>query len=105
MLRKIELLFNFLWFIISKDNHSLFCKFNNHDITIILVYVDDIIVMENNLDEIRDVKRKLKENFNIKDLGVLKFFIDTEIVYSPKDIFISQRKYILDLSKEIGKLG
>jgi hypothetical protein len=47
----------------------------------------------------------LKENFDIKDLGFLKYFLGIKIVRSPKDLFISQRKYILDLLKETEKLG
>jgi Reverse transcriptase (RNA-dependent DNA polymerase) len=47
----------------------------------------------------------LKENFNIKDLGFLKYFLGIEIARSPKGLFISQRKYIFDLLKETGKLG
>jgi phage terminase small subunit len=47
----------------------------------------------------------LKENFDIKDLGFLKYFLGIEIVRSPKRFFISQRKYILDLLKETRKLG
>jgi hypothetical protein len=57
------------------------------------------------LEEIRNIKRKLKERFDIKILGILKYFLGTEVVYSLKAIFISQRKYILDLLKEIDKLG
>jgi hypothetical protein len=56
------LLFNFFYgFIISKVDHSLCCKFDNHVITIILIYVDDIIITKNNLEE-----RKLNERFDIK---------------------------------------
>jgi hypothetical protein len=45
-----------------------------------------------------------KENFDIKDLGLLKYFLDIEIAHSPKRLFISQRKYVLDLLKEMRKL-
>ncbi|XP_057747343.1 secreted RxLR effector protein 161-like [Arachis stenosperma] len=41
----------------------------------------------------------------MKDLGKLKYFLGIEVAYSRQGIFISQRKYILDLLKEIGKLG
>jgi Reverse transcriptase (RNA-dependent DNA polymerase) len=67
--------------------------------------VDDIIITGNNLDEIRRVKTKLREVFDIKDLGPLKYFLGIEITHSPKGLFISQRKYILDLLKKIGKIG
>jgi len=36
----------------------------------------------------------------MKDIGKLKYFIGIEVAYSKKGIFISQRKYVLDLLKE-----
>jgi len=41
----------------------------------------------------------------MKDLGKLKNFLRIEVAYFRQGIFISQRKYILDLLKEAGKLG
>jgi hypothetical protein len=38
-------------------------------------------------------------------LGLLKYFLGIEMTHSPKRLFISQRKYILDLLKETGKIG
>lgn len=35
-----------------------------------------------------------------KDLGELKYFWGVEVSRSPKDIFLSQRKYVLDLLSE-----
>jgi hypothetical protein len=35
----------------------------------------------------------------------LKYFLGIEIAHSLKGLFISQRKYVLDLLKEIEKLG
>jgi Reverse transcriptase (RNA-dependent DNA polymerase) len=91
-------------FIISKIDHSFFCKINNYPTIIIFIYVDDIIITRNNLEEIKNVKRKLKK-IDIKNLGLLKYFLGIEIAHSPKGLFISQRKYVLDLLKEMKKLG
>nr|KYP34599.1 hypothetical protein KK1_044433 [Cajanus cajan] len=41
----------------------------------------------------------------MKDLVKLNYFLGKEVAYSKNGIFISQRKYVLDLLKEIGKLG
>ena len=92
-------------FKVSQSDTSLFSKHENNDTTIILVYVDDIIITGNNYEKINEVKKYLKEKFEIKDLGRLKYFLGIEITHSTKGLFISQRKYTLDLLKETGKLG
>jgi Reverse transcriptase (RNA-dependent DNA polymerase) len=43
-------------FKISNTDHSLFSKRGENYITIILVYIDDIIIMGNNLEKIKKVK-------------------------------------------------
>jgi len=84
---------------------SMFIKHTNDSTTIVLVYVDDIIITGNDNAEINNIKRKLKENFDIKDLGKLKYILGIEIAHSDKGLFLSQRKYTLDLLKKTGKLG
>jgi hypothetical protein len=46
----------------------------------------------------------LRDKFDVKDLGYLKYFLRIEVVFSKKGLFLSQRKYILDLLKETGKI-
>ena len=92
-------------FKISSADHSLFTKISGENTTLVLVYVDDIIVTGNNINEIKKIKSLLKEKFDIKDLGFLKYFLGIEVAYSKQGLFISQRKYVLDLLEETGKLG
>lgn len=40
--------------------------------------------------------------FEMKDLGGLKYFLGIEVLRSSAGIYISQRKYILDLLTEVG---
>src|SRR5664279_1876932 len=89
----------------SLADSSVFTKHNSNGTTIVLVYVDDIIITGDNQNEIEGVKRNLKQKFEIKDLGKLKYFLGIEIAHSTKGLFISQRKYVLDLLKETGKIG
>jgi hypothetical protein len=69
------------------------------------VYVDDIILAGNSLDEFTKIKRVMDEEFKIKDLGKLKYFLGIEVAHSSSGISISQRKYCLDLLKDTGLIG
>lgn len=90
----------------SQGDHTLFIKHSaSGGVTALLVYVDDIIVTGNDEKEKLRLKQQLAEEFEIKELGQLKYFLGIEVAHSKQGIFISQRKYVLDLLKETGKLG
>ncbi|RVX03568.1 Retrovirus-related Pol polyprotein from transposon RE1 [Vitis vinifera] len=74
-------------------------------LAILIVYVDDIILSGNDMGELQKLKKYLSEEFEVKDLGNLKYFLGMEVARSRKGIVVSQRKYILDLLKETGMLG
>lgn len=51
------------------------------------------------------LKAQLAKEFEIKGLGQFRYFLGIEVARSKKDIFLTQRKYVLDLLKEMGMLG
>lgn len=69
-------------------------------VTTLLVYVDDIVVTGDDSKEIQNFKKCLLKEFDIKELGKLKYFLGIELAHSKQGIFISQQKYVLDLLKE-----
>ena len=87
-------------------DHTLFVKANSGGkIAILIVYVDDIILTGDDLEEIINLKKMLATEFEIKDLETLRYFLGMEVARSKEGIVISQRKYILDLFSETGLLG
>uniref|UniRef100_A0A2N9F5X2 Integrase catalytic domain-containing protein n=1 Tax=Fagus sylvatica TaxID=28930 RepID=A0A2N9F5X2_FAGSY len=68
----------------SQADHSLFTLVSTTSITIVLVYVDDILVAGNDLSQIETFKHALSTNFKTKDLGPLKYFLGLEVARSPK---------------------
>ena len=74
-------------------------------VTKLLVYVDDIIVTGDDSEEMQNLKKCLLKEFDIKELGKLKYFLGIELAHSKQGIFISQQRYVFDLPKEVGKLG
>ncbi|XP_061361892.1 uncharacterized mitochondrial protein AtMg00810-like [Gastrolobium bilobum] len=89
----------------SSADHSLFVRFENSSFKALLIYVDDIVLAGDNLAEIRHVKRFLDDEFKIKDLGTLRFFLGLEISRSKQGIVLNQRKYALELLSDSGLLA
>ena len=87
------------------DDTMIFKHSNEGKIVVLIVYVDDIIVTDDDHLEIMRLKMMLARDFEIKDLGALKYFLGMEFSRSRKGIFVSQRKYVLDLLKETGLMG
>ncbi|KAK1678811.1 hypothetical protein QYE76_039659 [Lolium multiflorum] len=86
-------------------DHTVFYRHSNSKITILAVYVDDIIITGDDEVEISRLKDSLRKEFEVKDLGQLKYFLGIEIARSPKGIVLSQRKYVLDLLSDTCMLG
>ena len=64
----------------SQRDHTLFIKHNSFGkLMALIVYVDDIIVTGNDEEEIQRLKTYLSNEFEIKDLGSLKYFLVNEV--------------------------
>ncbi|RVW80473.1 Retrovirus-related Pol polyprotein from transposon RE1 [Vitis vinifera] len=89
----------------SNSDHTLFLKKQHGKITALIVYVDDMVVTGNDPEERKALQNYLFREFEMKDLGPLKYFLRIEVSRSSEGIFLSQRKYALDLLQEIGMSG
>ncbi|CAL8175398.1 unnamed protein product [Prunus armeniaca] len=63
-----------------------------------------MIVTGDDQAEMQNLQKYLASEFEMKSLGDLKYFIGIEVARSKHGIFLSQRKYILDLLPETGML-
>ncbi|XP_072058161.1 uncharacterized mitochondrial protein AtMg00810-like [Arachis hypogaea] len=88
-----------------KPDYSLFTKSTPKGFTTVLIYVDDLILAGDDLNEIENVKKILDDRFWIKDIGDLKYFLSLEVARSQRGIDLYQQKYVLDLLKETGFEG
>ena len=61
-----------------------------------------MVVTGNDPDERKALQSYLSSEFEMKDLGHLKYFLGIEVSRSDKGIFLSQRKYALGLLQETG---
>ncbi|RVW92976.1 Retrovirus-related Pol polyprotein from transposon RE1 [Vitis vinifera] len=90
----------------GQSDHTMFFKQSNDGrMTILIVYVDDIILTGDDTGEVERLKKVLATEFKVKDLGQMRYFLGMEVARSRKGISISQRKYVLDLLTETDMLG
>ena len=54
------------------------------------MYVDDIVITGDDTLEITRLKENLSKEFEVKDLGQLRYFLGIEIARSPRGIVLSQ---------------
>ena len=66
-----------------------FKQSNDGRMTILIVYVDDIILIGDNTGEVERLKKVLATEFEIKYLGQMRYFLGMEVARSRKGISIS----------------
>jgi hypothetical protein len=64
---------------------------------IVVVYVDDLVIIGNNIDLILTLKRKLFDTFDMTYLGLLHYFLGLQDLPLFDGLFLSQSKYVLDI--------
>lgn len=89
----------------SRADYSLFTKVSGISFTVVLIYVDNMIIIGNANNAITALQNSLRTKFRIKDLGQLRYFLGVEVARSTYGISVSQRKYALDILDEARLLG
>ena len=79
-----------LGFVPSKANTSLFCYRRGKLVMFVLVYVDDIIVAISSHEATGALLEDLEQEFALKDLGDLHYFLGIEVQRSRDGLKLSQ---------------
>ena len=92
-------------FVQSKSDYSLFTHTQGASFTVLLVYVDDILLTGNNVACVNNLKKVLDNKFGLKDLGSLRYFLVLEVARTDEGISLNQRKYALESLKTLGSFA
>ncbi|KAF2350629.1 Reverse transcriptase RNA-dependent DNA polymerase [Trinorchestia longiramus] len=65
-----------------KNDACIYTHVSNKGLCIIAMYVDDIIIASNCIDEINEIKSCLSAKYKMKDLGKLSYFLGTCVALS-----------------------
>ncbi|KAK6120346.1 hypothetical protein DH2020_045903 [Rehmannia glutinosa] len=71
-------------------------------VVFLVLYVDDILLIGNNIEVLSHVKSWLNNQFEMKDLGEANYILGLPIKQCLEGIYISQSKYTKELLKKFG---
>ena len=86
---------------ISPYDSALFLRRIDKGTILLLLYVDDMIITGDDLSGIQELKDFLSQQFEMKDLGHLSYFLGLKITHSTDGLYITQAKYASDLLSRV----
>ena len=80
----------------SKDVHYVYYKRVGEHFIYVVLYVNDMLLVRNNMEVIKEVKSYISSMFDMKDLGVVNLIFGMEIKRNRVDrkLWLNQRKYV-----------
>ena len=81
-----------IYFKVVRMSQLFYINKKENDILIICIYVDDIIYMGSSQYLIYEFKLSMMSKFDMKNLGILDYFLGLKDYPSDHDIFISKKK-------------
>lgn len=81
---------------------SLFIYKTTSILTVLLVYVDDIILIRNSSSHINELVIHMHQAFSMKELGSLSYFLSISVQPCAKGYFLSQSKYAREILHKAG---
>lgn len=86
----------------SHCDPSLCIHHTSISLTILLIYVDDILLTDNNPSFLSFLVSKMHSKFSMKELGLLNYFLGISVHTSSFGYFLSQTKYVTELLAKAG---
>src|SRR3954470_1111904 len=68
----------------SMADYAMFRQTTTTGVVILILYVDDMVITGSDLDAISLLKQHLQSEFEMKNLGSLRYFLGIEVAYSPE---------------------
>lgn len=86
----------------SPSEQTLFIKRKESKTLIVSIYVDDLLFTSNDEEMLYEFKCSMRREFDMTDLGEMRFFLGIEVLQRSDGIFICQRKYANEVLSRFG---
>ncbi|KAD3642341.1 hypothetical protein E3N88_31565 [Mikania micrantha] len=85
-----------------KLEQAVYTKQTKENLTILVIYVDDLLVTGSSIEEITQFKTQMKLRFEMSDLGLLSYYLGLEVKQEETGIKIAQSNYARKVLKMAG---
>ena len=88
----------------STADPCVFIREEGDDVTIVAIYVDDLIIITKTIEKMNEVKRSLAAQFKMKDFGKIHYCLGITIIHDQEEecLWLHQRQYILAMLEKYG---
>ena len=92
-------------FMKCENEQTLFTKKSSSGkILIVSIYVDDLLFTGDDKAMLTEFKLSMLKEFDMTDLGSMRYFLGIEVMQREDGIFICQKKYALEILKRFGMM-
>ncbi|CAJ2627755.1 unnamed protein product [Trifolium pratense] len=84
----------------SPSEFTLYVKKVDNGILVVSLYVDDLFVTGSHRELIDKFKERMKDAFEMTDLGNMSFFLGMQVQQRQNEIFVCQQKYAKEVLKK-----
>lgn len=86
----------------SNTDQCIFYSKSSSSVLIVAIYVDDLIILSNDVNLENKLKRQLCSSFQMKDLGQVASILGMRITQNDNSIAIDQSQYICEVIERFG---
>jgi hypothetical protein len=88
-----------LGFTKTDADSNLYYLVDHSNLLVLVLYVDDLILTGSSKKLIEWCKAELAREFDMKDIGLMHYFLGLEVWQSPGEVFLGQGKYAVEILK------
>ena len=84
-------------FVENSVDHCVYKKTTNDGVTLVIIWVDDLIIAASNMNLMNSFKDNMKRRLKMKDLGKISYFLGIDFNQKDGEMRMNQKRYLTKL--------